>query len=134
MLRAFLSGGVLVALALLMTGCDSAKNKAAEAEAAAKKAAAAAKDAAGKAADSAKEAVEAAKTAIAKKFDEGMPKIQEKINGLSGDAKTKAQTQFDELKKTYEEAKASAPDKWESLKAKATEQFEELKKLVGLDK
>jgi hypothetical protein len=164
MLRTLISGGGLVVLALLTAGCDSgrssqmdaARKSAADAKVAAEKAAAhakeaaekaasaakedaekaaaQAKEAAGKAADAAKQAVTAAKDALAKKFDDNMPKIQEKINGLSGDAKTKAQAQYDELKKTYEEAKASAPDQWEALKTKATEQYDALRKTLGLDK
>ena len=67
-------------------------------------------------------------------FDENLPRIQEKINTLSGDAKTKAQQKYDDLKKTYEEAKAAAPDQWEALKTKAMQQYEELKKTVGMDK
>ncbi|HEX4590080.1 MAG TPA: hypothetical protein VH120_09140 [Gemmataceae bacterium] len=164
MFRTLVSAGGLLALVLLMAGCDSgptnrmaaarkaadearaaaeeaaahakeaAEKGAAAAKESAEKAAAEAKEAAGKAAEAAKDAVATAKDAIAKKFDENLPKIQEKINGLSGDAKAKAQTQYDELKKTYEEAKASAPEKWEALKTKAMEQYEELKKMVGLDK
>jgi hypothetical protein len=134
MLRTLLSGGGLVALALLITGCEGAKNKASEAATAAKKAASEAKEAAGNAAESAKEAIEAAKASVSKKIEEGLPKIQAKIDGLSGDAKSKAQEKFDELKKSLSEFKSTAPDKWEALKAKATEQFEELKKMVGMDK
>ena len=131
-MRTLVSGGAFVALALLTAGCDSGKTS--QLSDAAKKAAGQAKEAAGKAAESAKEAVESAKEAVSKKIHEGLPKIQEKIDGLSGDAKTKAQEKFEELKKSLGEFKSTAPDKWEALKAKATEEYEELKKLVGLDK
>ena len=134
MLRTLASSGGLVALALLITGCDAAKQKASQAASAAKTAASEAKEAAGKAAESAKEAIETAKAAVSKKIEEGLPKIEEKINGLSGDAKSKAQEKFEELKKSLAEFKSTAPDKWESLKAKAMEQYEELKKMLGMDK
>jgi hypothetical protein len=164
MSRTLASPAVFLALALLMAGCDAgptnrmaaarkaadqaraaaeeaavhakeaAEKGAAAAKESAEKAAAEAKESAGKAAEAAKEAVMAAKDAVAKKFDENLPKIQEKINSLSGDAKSRAQTKYNELKKTYEEAKASAPDKWEALKTKAMEQYEELTKMVGMDK
>jgi uncharacterized protein YjbJ (UPF0337 family) len=134
MLRTLVSGGGLVVFALLTTGCDAAKSHASKAEVAAKKAAGEAKEAAGKAVDAAKDAIESAKDAVSKRIEEGLPKIQDKINALSGDAKTKAQEKFDELKKSLGEFKETAPDKWEALKAKATEQFEELKKMVGMDK
>ena len=147
MLRTLLSAGGLVALFLLLVGCDSRGSQ----MAAASKAAAEARAAAEKAEAHAKEAAEKGAAAANKRGEGGgrgrrrparrrmrprmrsppprmpsprhstrtCPKIQEKINGLSGDAKAKAQTQYDELKKTYEEAKASAPDKWEVLKSKA---------------
>jgi hypothetical protein len=134
MLRTLVSGGALFALALSITGCDAAKGKASEAASAAKKAASEAKVAADKAAESAKDAIEAAKTAVSKKIEDGLPKIEEKINSLSGDAKTKAQEKFTELKASLAEFKSTAPDKWEALKAKATEQYEELTKMIGLDK
>jgi hypothetical protein len=164
MFRTLISATALVALVLLPAGCDSgaanplaaarksaeaarvaaekaavhakeAAEKAAEAaKESAEMAAAEAKKAAVKAADSAKEAVMAAKEAIAKTYDENMPRIQKKIDGLSGEAKATAQQKYDTLKKTYEEAKAAAPDQGEALKAKVMEQYEELKKQVGGDK
>jgi hypothetical protein len=120
----------MIALALLIVGCEQAKQKESQAEAVAKKVAVDAKEAAA----SAKEAVEAAKAAISKKMEEGLPKIEEKINGLSGETKIKAQEKFEEVKKSLAEFKSTAPDKWEALKAKVTEQYEELKKMVGMDK
>jgi hypothetical protein len=139
MMRTIVGGCGFVAIVLMAAGCDAAKTStmgtvARRAAAAARTAADDAKDAAGKAVDAAKDAVASAKEAVSKKIEEGLPKIQDKINALSGDAKIKAQEKFDELKKSLSEFKETAPDKWEALKAKATEQFDELKKLVGMDK
>jgi hypothetical protein len=124
----------LVAFALLAAGCEQAKTKASQAGEVAKKAAAKATAAAESAAASAKEAAESAKTAILKGIEDGLPKIEEKIKGLSGDAASKAKEKFEAFKKLLEEFKSAAPDKWELLKSNLVKEFEDLKKLVGLDK
>jgi hypothetical protein len=124
----------LVAFALLTAGCEQAKTKASQAGEVAKKAAAKATAAADSAAASAKEAAESAKTAILKGIEDGLPKIEEKIKGLNGDAASKAKEKFEAFKKLLEEFKSAAPDKWESLKSNLVKEFEDLKKLVGLDK
>jgi hypothetical protein len=134
MVRTLVSGCGLVALALLTAGCEQAKTRTSQVEAVAKKAAAGAKEAAREAAASAKEAGEAAKTAVLKGIEDGLPKIEEKIKGLSGDAATKAKEKFEAFKKHLEEFKAAAPDKWESLKESLHKEFEDLKKLVAADK
>jgi hypothetical protein len=85
------------------------------------------KEVAGAAADKAKELV-------VKPIQEMLPKIEDKISGLSGDAKVKAKEKLEDLKKLLEEVKAGTPEKWEALKTKITDAFNELKKLVGLDK
>lgn len=77
---------------------------------------------------------EKARVAVIQPIQDYLPKLQEKISGLSGDAKTKAAEKLEQLKKLLEEAKTAAPEKWESLKASLAETFAELKKMVGLDK
>jgi hypothetical protein len=134
MLRAFVPGCWLVAFALLTPGCEQAKTKASQAGDVAKKAAADATEAAKSAVASAKEAAESAKTAVLKSIEDGLPKVEEKIKGLSGDAATKAKEQFEAFKKHLGEFKSSAPDKWESLKSNLVKEFDDLKKLVGMDK
>ncbi len=109
---------------------DTVKEKGKEAVEAGKEAVDAGKE-------KAKEAVEAAKEGWAQ-FEEvitkEMPAIQTKINGLSGDAKTKATESYEALKKALEEAKAvvADPEKrkkaWEDIKTKVAD----LKKQVGL--
>jgi hypothetical protein len=61
-----------------------------------------------------------------------IPKIEEKIKGLSGDAKSTATTKFDELTALIKDFKSAAPDKWEGMKEKLTEKLADIKKLVGL--
>ena len=134
MLRTLASGYGLVALALLTAGCEQAKTKTSQVGEGARKAAAEAKEAARGAAASAREAGEAAKAAVLKGIEDGLPKIEEKIKGLSGDAATKAKETFEAFKKHLEEFKSAAPDKWESLKANLLKEFEDLKKLVAPDK
>jgi hypothetical protein len=79
-------------------------------------------------------AVDMARDAVVKPIQELLPKIEDKINGLSGDAKTKASEKLEEVKKLLEEVKAAAPDKWESLKSKLATAFDALKKTVGMEK
>ena len=79
-------------------------------------------------------AADMARDAVVKPIQEFLPKIEEKISGLSGDAKTKATEKLEEVKKLLEDIKAAAPDKWESLKSGLVKSFDELKKMVGMDK
>jgi gas vesicle protein len=81
----------------------------------------------------AKEAADAAKAKVVKPIEEALPKIEEKIKGLSGETATKAKESFEALKKHLEDFKTAAPDKWESLKEGMLKEFDELKKLVGLN-
>ena len=134
MSRTMLPGCLLVTCALLTAGCEQAKTKASQAGEVAKKAASEAKEAAKEAAASAKEAGEAAKNTIVKGIEDNLPKVEEKIKGLSGDAATTAKEKLEAFKKTLGEFKPAAPDKWESLKATLVQQYEDLKKLVGMDK
>jgi vacuolar-type H+-ATPase subunit E/Vma4 len=137
MLRAFVGGVGLAALALVAVGCEQVKQagtQATKVEEGVKKAASEAKEAAKEAQESAKEAVEAAKTTVLKGVNDSLPKIEEKIKGLSGDAATQAKEKYEAFKKLLEEFKSAAPDKWESLKDNLLKQFAELKKLVGMDK
>jgi hypothetical protein len=61
-----------------------------------------------------------------------IPKIEEKIKGLTGDAKATATTKLDDLKTLITDFMAATPDKLEGLKTKVTESVAELKKMVGL--
>jgi hypothetical protein len=72
------------------------------------------------------------KAEFLKPIEAMVPKIEEKIKGLSGDAKATATTKLDELTALVKDFKAAAPDKWEGMKEKLTEKLAEIKKLVGL--
>jgi hypothetical protein len=113
--------------ALLVAGCDSANNAAKKVEAGAKKVA-------GEVKVLAKEAAEEVKIAVIKPVEEALPKIEEKIKGLSGEAATKAKEKFEECKKLLEDFKSAAPGKWQSLKDGLIKSFDELKTLVGFEK
>jgi hypothetical protein len=76
----------------------------------------------------AKEAVDAAKLAVLKESEDVLPKIEEKIKGLTGETATKAKEKLEEFKKLLEEFKSAAPGKWESLKEELMNKFAELKK------
>ena len=123
-----------VVLGLLAAGCDQAKNAATRVEERAKKEASRAEDLAKRAKEGVKEAADKARLAVIKPVEEELPKIGEKIKGLSGESATKAKAKFEEFKKLLEQFKSAAPDKWESLKDGLMKEFDELKKLVGLAK
>jgi hypothetical protein len=123
-----------VVLGLLAAGCDTARNAATRAEEGAKKEADKAKELAQKAEEGAKEAADKARLAVIKPIEEELPRIEEKIKGLSGDSATKAKEKFEEFKERLGQFKSAAPDKWESLKDGLMKDFEDLKKLVGLAK
>jgi hypothetical protein len=129
MARSLSVGLLAMTCGLFAIGCDSAKTAASKAQDAAKSAEGAAKDAK----EAAMKAAEAAKTAVVKPIEEALPKIEEKIKGLSGDAMTKAKEKYEAFKKLIAEFKAAGPEKWESLKDGLTKAFDELKKMVGLD-
>ena len=80
----------------------------------------------------AEEVMAKGKAEFVKPIEAMVPKIEEKIKGLSGDAKATATTKLDELAALIKEFKAAAPDKWEGMKEKLTEKLAEVKKLVGL--
>jgi hypothetical protein len=84
--------------------------------------------------EAAKGAAEMARDAVINPIQELLPKIQEKISHLNGEAKAKATEKLEEVKNLLEDAKAAAPDKWESLKSQLAKAFDELKKMVGMDK
>ena len=123
-------GLLVTACGLFALGCDNAKTAASKAQDAAKSAEYSAQGAK----EAALKAAEAAKTAVVKPIEEALPKIEEKIKGLSGDALTKAKEKYEAFKKLVEEFKSAGPDKWESLKEGLTKAFAELKTMVGLDK
>ena len=112
-----------VAFGLLATGCNTE---------AAKKVGSQAKDVAKDLKEDVKGLADKGKLALIKPVEDALPKIEEKIKGLSGDSATKAKEKFEELKKSLEECKTAAPEKWESLKESMTKQFDDLKKMVGL--
>lgn len=87
--------------------------------------------------DAGKNAVDAGKEGLTKLSDfatKEYPAIETKINGLSGDAKTKATEAFTALKKSVEDAKAfvSDPAKMKAAWDDITAKLAALKKQVGL--
>jgi hypothetical protein len=149
MTRTWLTAFGLLVSGLLIAGCDAANNAAKKTEEGAKKAAGQAKEAAKegvkemkevakeageKTKEMAKDAVEAAKSTVLKPIMDAMPKLEEKLKGLSGESATKAKEAFEQFKKKLEEFKSAAPDKWEALKEGLLKEFAELKKLLGMEK
>jgi hypothetical protein len=124
----------LVVLGLLAAGCDTAKNAATMVEKAAKEEASQATDLAKRAKEDVKEGADKARLAVIKPVEDELPKIEEKIKGLSGESATQAKEKLEAFKKSLEQFKSAPPDKWESLKDGLMKEFEELKKLVGLAK
>jgi hypothetical protein len=118
----------------LATGCDSTAAKKVEEKS--KEGVQAVKSATKEGVKEVKEAaagaVDKAKEAVVKPMQELLPKIEDKIKSMSGDAKTKATEKLEEVKKLLEEAKTAAPDKWETLKSKLATALDDLKKLVGM--
>jgi hypothetical protein len=127
MIRTCMTRVCFVACALMVAGCDSTNKAAKKVEEGAKSVAAEVKVLA-------KEAAEEAKVAVIKPVEEALPKIEEKIKGLSGETAAKAKEKFVESKKLLEEFKSAAPGQWQSLKDGLIKSFEELKKLTGLEK
>ena len=132
MTRTWMMSVGFVAVGLLAAGCGSADNAVKKAEQEAKKVAGEAKELAKHAKEEAKEVADEARVAVVKPIEEALPKIEEKIKGLSGDSATKAKAKFEEFKKSLAQFKSAAPGKWESLKDDLVKEFDELKKLVGL--
>ncbi len=128
MSRSLVLGLVVTACALWAVGCEGAKTASSKA----KEAAESAQESAAEAKEAAKKAADAAKVTFLKPVEDAMPKIEEKIKGLSGDTATKAQEKYEAVKKMIEELKSAGPDKWESLKDGLTKAFGELKKMVGM--
>ncbi len=112
MLRHLFAGLGLCAVLGLSIGCDAKK------------------------VDDAKKAIEKGgdklKDETVKPIEEAMPKIQDKIKSMAGDAQVSAQSAFDGLKKLVEEFKASPSDKMKDLVKPLMEKFEALKKSVGM--
>ena len=134
MARTWMLSVGFVVLGLLAAGFDTAKNAATKVEEKAKQEASQAEDLAKRAKEGVKEAADKARLAVIKPVEEELPRIEEKIKGLSGDSATKAKEKFEEFKERLGQFKSAAPDKWESLKDGLMKEFEELKKLVGLAK
>jgi hypothetical protein len=134
MVRTWVLSVGFAVLGSLAAGCDSAKNAATRVEAGAKKEASQATDLAKRAKEDVKEAADKARLAVIKPVEEELPKIEEKIKGLSGESATQAKEKLEAFKKLLEQFKSAAPDKWESLKDGLMKEFDELKKLVGLGK
>jgi hypothetical protein len=119
---------------VLAVGCDSTAAKKVEEKSkeGAQAVKSATKEGVKEVKEAASDAVAKAKDAVVKPMQDLLPKIEDKIKGLSGDAKTKASEKLEEVKKLLEEAKTAAPDKWEALKSKLAAAFDELKKMVGI--
>jgi hypothetical protein len=132
----FLLGtGFLVSFALAL-GCDSTAAKKVEekSKAGVEAVKSAAKEGVKEVKEAAAGAADMARDAVVKPIQELLPKIEDKIKGMSGDAKAKATEKLEEVNKLLQEVKAAAPDKWESLKSKLATALDELKKMVGMDK
>jgi dynactin complex subunit len=131
---------------ILLAGCDVAKNvseakkdlgdKAKEAADKAKeggdKAIDKAKEAGEKIKDEAKEAKAKLEEAVVKPISDGIPKIEEKIKGMSGEKADEAKQKLADLKKSLEEFKTFDAAKMADAKDKILKSFEDLKKMVGL--
>jgi len=122
----------------LAAGFDTANNAATRSREGAEKEASQAKDLAKRAKEEVKEdvkeAADKARLTVIKPVEEELPKIEEKIKGLSGESATKAKEKFEQFKKLLQQFQSAAPDKWEALKDGLMKEFDELKKLVGLAK
>jgi hypothetical protein len=134
MVRTWMAVVALATGGALIAGCNTGTSAAKKLEKEASKAAGQAKEAAQEAKEAAKESVEAARLAVLKPIQDALPKIEEKIKGLSGETATKAKEKYEEFKKLLDDFKSAAPDKWESLKDGLMKAFGELKTLVGMDK
>jgi predicted butyrate kinase (DUF1464 family) len=118
MLRKIVMSLAFVAGMSLVAGCDvpkSAAEKAKEAEEKAKQ-----------------EAKAKLEESIVKPITDGIPKIEEKIKGLTGDTQKEATDKLAELKKSLDEFKSLDAAKMAEAKDKLLKEFEDLKKLVGL--
>ena len=118
MLRKIVMSLAFVAGMSLVAGCDvpkSAAEKAKEAEEKAKQ-----------------EAKEKLEESIVKPITDGIPKIEEKIKGLTADKQKEATDKLAELKKSLDEFKSLDAAKMAEAKDKLLKEFEDLKKLVGL--
>jgi hypothetical protein len=113
--------------ALLVTACDATNKAAKKIEEGGKNAVAGVKELAN-------EAAAEAKVAVIKPIEEALPKIEEKISGLSGEAATKGKEKLEEFKKLLAECKSAAPGQWQALKDKLIQSFDDLKKLAGFEK
>jgi predicted butyrate kinase (DUF1464 family) len=130
----FLLGIGFVVSCALASGCDSTAAKKVEdkSKAGVEAVKSATKEGVKEVKDAAASAADMAREAVVKPIQELLPKIEDKITSMSGDAKTKATEKLEEVKKLLEEVKAAAPDKWEALKSKLAAAFDELKKMVGM--
>jgi hypothetical protein len=147
MVRKMVLGLGLLAASLFAVGCNSAssgakvpdsekkdvttmmKEKAGEA---AKDAKEAVKDAAKDAKEAVKDAKEWTKEHISKAIEDDLPKVEEKIKAMSGDAGKKAKEAFEAFKKQFDEFKAAPADKIREQGEKLKEAFAKLKTQVGL--
>ena len=127
--------GIVVACALA-GGCDSTAAKKVEekSKAGVEAVKSATKEGVKEVKEAAASAADMARDAVVKPIQELLPKIEDKIKSMSGDAKAKASEKLEEVKKLLEEVKAAAPDKWEALKSKLATALDELKKMVGMEK
>ena len=119
MLRKIVMSLAFVAGMSLVAGCDVPKSAAEKAKEAAEE----------KAKQEAKEKLE---ESIVKPITDGIPKIEEKIKGLTADKQKEATDKLAELKKSLDEFKSLDAAKMAEAKDKLLKEFEDLKKLVGL--
>src|SRR5262245_32039840 len=101
----FLLGMGLVVSCALASGCDSAATKKVEekSKAGVEAVKSATKEGVKEVKEAAASAADMARDAVVKPIQELLPKIEDKIKGMSGDAKTKAAEKLEEVKKLLEE-------------------------------
>jgi vacuolar-type H+-ATPase subunit E/Vma4 len=116
---------------------DQAKEAAKEAKEAAKEASHSAveagKSAVEKGKDMTKEAADKLKEGVVKPVSDFLPKAEEKLKGLSGDAATKGKEKLEAVKKLIEEFKAAPSEKLGEMKDKVIAAVKELAKTAGLE-
>ena len=88
-----------------------------------------AKEMADKGKEMAADAAAKLKETVLKPVTEAMPKIEEKIKGMTGDAAVKAKDAYEALKKLVSDFTANPSDE---LGKKLTAAFDAVKKMVGL--
>src|SRR5262245_18985829 len=83
-----------------------------------------AKETADKAKESAEKAMKEGKEAVLKPIMDSIPKIEEKIKGLTGDKLKDATAKFDDFKKMLDNFESADASKWAGMKEELIKKFE----------